>query len=78
MKEYDKEKLNEYVKELFELCLEKGIIMEDYSSTHEIRVHFGKVCIRTFLHKYNFSCNSVDKKNLILPIWELIEKVKAL
>ena len=77
MKEYDKEKLNEYAKELFALCLDKGIDLNTISN-EEIHITTDKyyVCYLTkelFDYRYTYS-----EEELHLPIWELIEKVKAL
>jgi hypothetical protein len=76
MEKYDKQRLNEYVKELLNLCNLKSIECDDLSFTGYIGVSIDKEYIQTYLGEYNFKCNSLDKKNLILPIWELIEKVK--
>jgi len=79
MKTYNKEKLNEYAKELFALCLDKGLKFNDFIKEAEnATVYFDGYFINTYTNEYNYKCNSVDKGNLILPIWELIEKVKAL
>lgn len=87
MKEYDKEKLNEYAKELFALCLDKSldfefniitekIIIGYYSAFEYIRIG---MC---FVSKKRYSLLQIQNKTKgnysVYPIWELIEKVKAL
>lgn len=66
MKEYNKEKLHEYAKEMFALCLEKGLKFEIMSESFEIRI--GNTL-------YFSSFNEIPDTT---PIWELIEKVKQL
>lgn len=79
MKEYNKEKLHEYAKELFALCVEKGIDFYDFIKEAEhLIVSFDGYFISSYINKYNYKCRSIDKGNLVLPIWELIEKVKQL
>lgn len=81
MKEYNKEKLNEYAKELFALCLEKGFYLN---------YEMGIILFSSSSLKNTFACSLLeneynkhsnpfwDNSTIILPIWELIEKVKAL
>lgn len=75
MKEYNKEKLHEYAKELFALCLEKNIIME-LSGKYAIHLSLDVEC--TSYINENFSKKEETKHINYLPIWELIEKVKSL
>lgn len=76
MKEYDKEKLNEYAKELFALCLEKGVKIS-VCAKNELVVE--TECENGF-YVSNISFMYFDKTidKHIIPIWELIEKVKQL
>lgn len=68
MKEYNKEKLNEYAKELFALCLEKHLRFNIMGYSFEI-----------FIEKENkLYYSSFNEKPDTTPIWELIEKVKQL
>lgn len=71
MKEYDKEKLHEYAKELFALCLEKGFHFDAIISNNSIYVE-------SWGHTY--ICEQMFDYRLLgtTPIWELIEKVKQL
>lgn len=72
MKKYDKEKLNEYAKELFALCLKKRICFEYNYRLEEIYIEcFGF----SYIDK---TCFDIRDNNNTMPIWELIEKVKQL
>ena len=75
MKEYDKEKLNEYAKELFALCLEKDI---EFNITLNIviRVEYDLGCYYVTRLDKEYYYEKLNKH--IMPIWELIEKVKQL
>lgn len=78
MKEYNKEKLHEYAKELFALCLlNDNVTYFDIIDNEMIHIKFKTDKWNDYyscLHRsrYNF------KNKQMLPIWELIEKVKAL
>lgn len=72
MKTYNKEKLHEYAKELFALCLEKEISFN--ITVSEVRVVICRIEYRTYLYRSLFGL----KETTTLPIWGLIEKVKAL
>lgn len=80
MKEYNKEKLHEYAKELFALCLKKGLDFEYSEKSLSIEVwkwgnNLGVQMIgQTYISKHLF--NSKIGSNIL--IWELIEKVKQL
>lgn len=77
MKEYNKEKLNKYAKELFALCLKKGITM--LHNTDEIDVYFNGIYHTSYLDRQLYSfIKEKNEEEECLPIWELIEKVKAL
>lgn len=78
MKEYDKEKLHEYAKELFALCLEKGLYFEYNESKVGVMIGFKKdveYIGNSYITETLFKLKDSD---WFLPIWELIEKVKAL
>lgn len=75
MKEYNKEKLHEYAKELFALCLEKGFSLDLMDSKY-IRVEYNKN--RHFLTYINEEHFNDGIHDFCMPIWELIEKVKQL
>lgn len=72
---YNKEQLHEYAKELFALCLEKGIVIKLCNSESIYVEDFGFTIISE--KGYDFKCSSKYHVNF-MPIWELIEKVKAL
>lgn len=79
MKEYDKEKLHEYAKELFALCLLNDLKIDYNSKVESITVFI------QFSDKYEYIGYSYLTYNLYryksghaMPIWELIEKVKQL
>lgn len=72
MKEYDKEKLNEYAKELFALLRYKQL--EYLTDTDSITVRIGYVSYISYIDEERYKV----KYNYILPIWKLIEKVKQL
>lgn len=74
MKTYKKEKLHECARELFALCLEKGIQFEIDNECESILIDWGRL-------QTNISEDTFKEKDHIIdlmPIWELIEKVKAL
>ena len=73
MKEYNKEKLNEYEKELFALCLERGFSFQNMFGVITVYVHANEV-YTSYITKDLYSF----KFEITVPIWELIEKVKAL
>ncbi len=75
MKTYNKQRLNEYAKELFALCLEKGIDFKYHESDETITLY----CFKT-IDTVAYLCSGLynHKTNGVTPIWELIEKVKAL
>lgn len=68
MKEYNKEKLHEYAKELFALCLDKGIRFEKSGFVIIVGSYDCNISKKYF--NYGFKSS--------MPIWELIEKVKQL
>lgn len=81
MKEYNKEKLHEYAKELFALCLDKGIIYEYYSKDKQFVLYLNNDLFKTYFSKQSYLARSkkVFNEGLnVMPIWELIEKVKQL
>lgn len=71
MKEYNKEKLHEYAKELFALCLEKNIHFKCSGYIISIYLENEYTC---YLNKAYYNAS----RTYVLPIWELIEKVKQL
>lgn len=77
MKEYNKEKLHEYAKELFALCLDKGLIVRSDGEEHVISIYkrdyYGFENIGD-----SYLSESLYKSEYAMPIWELIEKVKQL
>lgn len=75
MKKYNKDKLNAYAKELFELCLEKGITFDyhPYSSSIDIRTNSCQIG-HTYICERMFNYNDGDT----IPIWLLIRKVEGL
>lgn len=75
MKTYDKQKLNEYAKELFALCLEKGLEFNITLNT-VIRVEYDLGCY--YISRLDKEYYNEKLNKHIMPIWELIEKVKAL
>lgn len=76
MKGYDKEKLHEYAKELFALCLEKGLDFIYDKVLETINVDFYDIREYNITHICEKLCD-YNHGNTIL-IWELIEKVKQL
>lgn len=74
METYNKEKLHEYAKELFALCLEKGVQFEYDSESNAIFVQWQ--IFRCSLEEESFNIKS--EENGLIQIWELIEKVKQL
>lgn len=79
MKEYDKEKLNEYAKELFALCLEKGLRIEYNPQVEQITIY---ICFKDDIEYIGYSyikeTSFKFSSGHLMPIWELIEKVKQL
>ena len=65
MKEYNKEKLHEYAKELFALCLEKYIPIKANRYIISIDLENEYTC---YLDKILYK----SKRTYIIPIWELI------
>lgn len=79
MKEYNKEKLHEYAKELFALCLEKGLHITKNPQAENINVYNISRKGLTEIGTCYISNDLFDlKDNYISTIWELIEKVKQL
>ena len=76
MKEYNKEKLHEYAKELFALCLEKEIVFYYDSLVDKITTR--NINNGVITHAYICSELFDLKTKTDMPIWELIEKVKQL
>lgn len=71
MKEYNKEKLHDYVKELFAMCLVKKLYITYNGDTGSIYIYnIGNTHICKGLFKFRLGDT--------MPIWELIEKVKRL
>lgn len=71
MKEYNKQQLHEYAKELFALCLEKKIQFKITGFIISVNLDSEYTC---YLSELLFN----RKRTLVLPIWELIEKAKQL
>jgi len=75
MKKYNKDKIKAYAKELFELCLEKGISFDYYPNSSSIDVRANSCRIgHTYICEEMFHFNDGDA----VPIWLMIRKVKAL
>lgn len=80
MKEYNKEKLHEYAKELFALCLEKELFIDYNPSVESI-----SISIKCGMSLENVGyCYMSEKlyfysdRDTCMTIQELIEKVKQL
>lgn len=76
MKTYNKKKLHKYAKELFALCLDKGMIFEYYSGDKEFVIYIEHRTYVSFHDEAGFIADLNTGFKTYLPIWELIEKVK--
>lgn len=82
MKTYDKQKLNEYAKELFALCLDRGIFFDYHHQSEAIYIYR---YIDSFFKEEEFSYKCYISKTLFrnnnldtITVWELINIVKTL
>ena len=79
MKEYNKQQLHEYAKELFALCLEKGLRFE-YNPAIQLVTVFAVFEDDAEYVGYSYMEEYLFKHSIghAMPIWELIGKVKQL
>lgn len=75
MKIYDKEKIREYAKELFILCLDKDLIFKFDNYSQGVTVDLNGLVIASHYDEEWFNLKDADN---VMPIWELLEKVKKL